>query len=151
MWWFDCQSPERLLIFLRSPALQITYPSPEVSGVSTCCSVACYQNVLSFFLFYFLLSFFPFLFSSYSFSYYFNDNVHLILLKNNFVRVTNLFIVPNYLFPLHIKLFSHVDSFVRDIYFSLFILTIKCSRSLMFRLLNIIICSLCLNFWLFVF
>jgi hypothetical protein len=36
--------------------------------------------------------------------------------------VTNLFVVLNYLFSLDTKLFGDVESFVRDIHFSLFIL-----------------------------
>jgi hypothetical protein len=51
--------------------------------------------------------------------------------KNNFVCIcmcssckiiTNLFIILNYLFALYIKLFGDVDSFIRGIHFSLFIL-----------------------------
>ena len=38
------------------------------------------------------------------------------------LRVTNLFAMPNYLFPLYIKLFQDVDQFVRNIHFLLFIL-----------------------------
>jgi len=38
------------------------------------------------------------------------------------LRVTNLFAMPNYVFPLYIKLFQDVDQFVRNIHFPLFIL-----------------------------
>ena len=39
-----------------------------------------------------------------------------------YLCVNNLFVTPNYLFALSIKLFRHIDSFVRDIPFLLFIL-----------------------------
>ena len=48
--------------------------------------------------------------------------MYLSSYKIIFLRVTNLFAMPNYLFSLYIKLFQDVDQFVRNIHFPLFIL-----------------------------
>ena len=45
-----------------------------------------------------------------------------LFMLNYFLCVTYLFVMSNYLFLLWIKLFGDIDSFVRDIYFPLFIL-----------------------------
>ena len=47
---------------------------------------------------------------------------YIVSCKIIYLRVTNLFEISNYLFVWRIKLFGHVDSSVRDIYFLLFII-----------------------------
>ena len=58
-----------------------------------------------------------------------------------YLCVNNLFVTPNYLFALSIKLFHRVDSFVRDISFLLFIL-----YNQMFAICNILFVVYCYLF-----
>ena len=55
-----------------------------------------------------------------SISIFFLDPIFLYL-DIIYLHVTNLFEILNYLFVQHAKLFDHADSFVRNIYFLLFI------------------------------
>ena len=104
--------------------LLFLYFSPR----SSCCS-------LSILLFYFLLAKWIYYLSCKT-KFFFGDPCK-----------TKLFEMLNYLFIWQTKLFRHVDSFVRDIYFSLFIMYKICTQCLIFCSLYIIICSVCLSFF----